>query len=367
MNGRVLIIGLGLIGGSLALAIKNAYPSVVIIGKDVREEQEKLALSLKVIDERVVSFESEVANADLIILSTPVVQTERLLEKIANMPCKDTVIITDVGSSKERIVEKAQIFKNKGYTFIGGHPMAGSHKSGVTAAKVHLFENAFYILTPTDEKDYARVDELTAWLKGTKARFLTLSPHEHDKIVGVISHFPHIIAASLVQQTKRFHEENEVITRLAAGGFKDITRIASSSPTMWRDILLHNRDALLSLFDNWIDEMKMIQAMIKESESEKIYHYFSTAKQYRDELPVRHKGAIPSFYDLYVDIPDYPGIVSELTGYLASEMISITNIRILETREDVYGVLRISFQSDDDRINAKKCIEKYTNYETFYG
>src|SRR5690606_36910017 len=178
---------------------------------------------------------------------------------------------------------------------------------------------------------------------------------------------PHIVAASLVHQAQKYDQENELVRPLAAGGFRDITRIASSNPSMWRDILVQNRNVLLDLFDKWIDEMEQIRNFVASGNEDHIYDYFMDAKNFRDGLPSRTKGAIPSFYDLYVDIPDYPGIVSEITGLLAQERISITNIRIIETREEIYGVLRISFQSDEDRQKAKRCIENRTTYETFYG
>jgi prephenate dehydrogenase len=365
LEGNILMIGLGLIGGSIALAIKKEHPEAVIIGYDVKEEQAKLARTLKVIDEIAISFEEAIKDADLIVLATPVMQTEKILAEISNCRFKENVIITDVGSTKQRIVEHAGRLLKRGITFIGGHPMAGSHKSGVAAAKVHLFENAFYILTPTDDVEPSKIDTLMEWLKGTKAQFVILPPKEHDRITGVISHFPHIIAASLVHQAEQYHQENELVSRLAAGGFRDITRIASSNPEMWRDILLHNKEELLELFDIWMKEMNMIRTFVEKGNSEQIYNYFVQAKQFRDGLPIRAKGAIPSFYDLYVDVPDYPGVISEITGYLAKEQISITNIRIIETREEIYGVLRLSFQTEEDRAKAKKCIEAYTNYETY--
>jgi prephenate dehydrogenase len=136
---------------------------------------------------------------------------------------------------------------------------------------------------------------------------------------------------------------------------------------MWRDIFIHNKEELLQLFDRWLEEMEKIRAYVAAGDSEQIYRYFQEAKQFRDGLPVRTKGAIPSFYDLYVDVPDYPGVISEITGYLAKERISITNIRIIETREDIYGVLRLSFQTEEDRQRAKRCIETHTNYETHVG
>ncbi|MFC3882712.1 prephenate dehydrogenase [Bacillus songklensis] len=364
MEKSVFVIGLGLIGGSLALAIKAEYPQTTIIGFDVNEEQLKLAKSLKVVDEATSSLEEGVRDADFIIIAVPVTQAEHVLVELSSLPLKQDVIVTDVGSTKKQIVEKSELLANQGIRFIGGHPMAGSHKSGVTAAKAHLFENAFYILTPSAEASKDDIHVLTHLLKGTKANFITLSPEEHDRIAGVISHFPHIIAASLVHQTEKYQRQHELVTKLAAGGFRDITRIASSSPAMWRDILLHNKEALLSMFEQWLDEMNDVRNMIEKGDAERIYHYFSKAKQFRDGLPVRARGAIPSFYDLYVDVPDYPGIISEVTGYLAEEKISITNIRILETREDIYGVLRLSFQTEEDRKKAQNCLQLHS-YETF--
>ena len=195
-----------------------------------------------------------------------------------------------------------------------------------------------------------------------------LHPNTHDYLTGIVSHFPHIIAASIVRQTERLADEESLIPRLAAGGFRDITRIASSSPAMWKDILLHNREVLIELIDKWKEEMDEVKELLEQENSDEIFHYFQQAKQYRDGLPVREKGAIPSFYDLFVDVPDYPGSVSEVTGYLAKENISITNIRILETREDeIYGVLVISFQTEEDRERAEKCIHNRSSYATSMG
>jgi prephenate dehydrogenase len=367
VKGNVLIIGLGLIGGSIALGIKKEHPNCKIFGYDIQEDQKRLAKTLHVIDEIVVDLYKIIPTCDFIFIAVPVKQTEMLLKEMENLELKQSVIISDVGSTKEKIVERAEGLRNKGITFIGGHPMAGSHKSGVVAAKAHLFENAFYILTPHDEQAQKEIAQLKYLLNGTKANFIILTPKEHDQVAGVISHFPHIIAAGLVHQAKNYSDNHDLVSRLAAGGFRDITRIASSNPVMWRDILLHNKDSLLQMFDVWMKEMDKVRQFIASDSSEQIYQYFASAKDFRDELPTRTKGAIPSFYDLFVDVPDYPGIISEITGYLAVAKISITNIRIIETREEIYGVLRLSFQNEEDRESAKLCIESNTNYETFYG
>lgn len=367
MRGRVFVLGLGLIGGSLALSIKRFHKESTIIGFDVNPKQGRLAKLLGVVDEVVDDIAIGAEQADLIIIATPVNVAEKIIQSLSTMDLKKDVIITDAGSTKARIVQTASCLAEKGITFIGGHPMAGSHKSGVSAAKAILFENAFYLLTPGPGINQHQVTKLKDWLAGTKAKFLTVTPEEHDFMTGVISHFPHIIAASLVHQAERSSQEQHLVTRLAAGGFRDITRIASSSPEMWRDILLQNKSVLLEIFNAWTDEMQKVVNMIEMENGEAIHQYFLTAKQFRDELPIKDKGAIPAFYDLFVDVPDYPGIISEITGYLAQEQISITNIRILETREEVYGVLVISFQTEEDRVRAEQCIKRCTNYETSLG
>jgi prephenate dehydrogenase len=367
LKGRVFVIGLGLIGGSLALCVKGQHRDCHITGYDINGEQGKLAIMLGVVDHLVDSIEDGAKDADLILITTPVRATEMIVDQLAQMSLKETVIISDAGSTKSSIVEVSKNLTDKGLTFIGGHPMAGSHKSGVSAARALLFENAFYLLTPDKHMEVEKVNVLKEWLKGTKAKFITISPEEHDFLTGVISHFPHIIAASLVHQTEKTSQEHNLVTRLAAGGFRDITRIASSSPAMWRDIILKNKPILLKLLKDWKQEMDEVAIMLEHQGEEEIYQYFAKAKKFRDELPQKQMGAIPAFYDLFVDVPDYPGVISEVTGYLAKEEISITNIQIRETREDIIGVLVISFQTEDDRTRAKKCIENYTDFEISIG
>ena len=367
MKGRVFVIGLGLIGGSLALCIKKEHNEAVIVGFDINTEQARLAKMLGVIDVTAENIYDGAVGAELIIIAAPVNETKEIIQLLAELPLNPEVIVTDTGSTKSRIVESATSLKQKGITFIGGHPMAGSHKSGVSAAKEILFENAFYLLTPEEHIEATKLKILKEWLVGTNAKFLTITPGNHDYLTGIVSHFPHIIAASIVRQTEKLSEAESLIPRLAAGGFRDITRIASSSPSMWKDILLHNREILIELLNQWQDEMNGIKTLLEKENSAAIFDYFKKAKQFRDGLPQKEKGAIPAFYDLYVDVPDYPGVISEITGYLAKEKISITNIRILETREDINGILVISFQTEEDRQKAERCIDSYSSYATSIG
>jgi len=367
LNGRVFVIGLGLIGGSLALCIKKEHGQATIVGFDINNEQSRLAKMLGVIDEIALNIEDGAIDADLIIIAAPVNDTKNIIQLLSELPLNPEVIVTDTGSTKSKIVQSSVNLRQRGITFIGGHPMAGSHKSGVSAAKEILFENAFYLLTPEEHVEKSTVARLKQWLIGTNAKFLTIAPKNHDYLTGIVSHFPHIIAASIVRQTEKLSEAESLIPRLAAGGFRDITRIASSSPEMWKDILMHNREILIELLNQWQIEMNQVKTILEQEDSTAIFEYFQQAKHFRDGLPQKEKGAIPAFYDLFVDVPDYPGVISEITGYLAKEKISITNIRILETREDINGVLVISFQTEEDRQRAERCIGVYSSYGTSIG
>lgn len=364
MKQTVFIIGLGLIGGSLALGLKRNN-DVKIIGYDANTHALRTAKRIGVIDEMAVYMKDAAAFADIIIFATPVNETIRLMNELAGWPLKEQVIVTDTGSTKNEIMKAARTLKEQGITFIGGHPMAGSHKSGVEAARAHLFENAYYLLTPFPKESTEKLNRLSSLLEVTKAKVVQVSAEEHDHMTAVVSHFPHLVAASLVHQLAFENEQFPFTKQLAAGGFRDLTRIASSNPIMWRDITLQNRYELSHQLQAWIDEMIKLQNLLLQSDAEDIETYFRTAKKVRDELPINEQGAMFTVYDLYVDVPDYPGVISEVTGYLAKDRISITNIRIVETRVDVFGILVISFQTMEDRAKAVECIANNTTFETY--
>ncbi len=363
MTKTVFLIGTGLIGGSIALAIKQEH-DVKIIGYDINIEQAKKARQLNVIDEVAEQIQGAAEVADLIILASPVEETVKIMKQLASYKLKDQVLITDVGSTKRNIMELANELWNGDVTFIGGHPMAGSHKTGVESAKAHLLENAFYVLTPQSCTSYEKIEELKHWLRGTKSNFLVLDADEHDYITAVVSHLPHIIASGMVTFTKKHSSRNPFISMLAAGGFRDITRIASSSPRMWTDIVLQNKDRLLQLLQEWILELKNIHSAIQTGNNQIIYGFFEEAKNFRDAIPIRPKGAIPAYYDLYVDIIDQTGAIAKVTSLIAKAEIDITNLNIIEAREGLLGVLQLSFQTEQDRNKAREILEK-NDYKTY--
>ena len=364
MQQTVFIIGLGLIGGSLALGLKR-NKDVSIIGYDADDHTLQTAKRISVIDEMVMNIVDGTEIADVIIFATPVSVTIRLMNELPKWRLKEQVIITDTGSTKKEIMKAAVSLKEQGITFIGGHPMAGSHKSGVEAARPILFENAYYLLTPFADESNERIQVLINLLQITKAKLVQVDAEEHDHMTAVVSHFPHLVAASLVHQLSLENEQYPFTKQLAAGGFRDLTRIASANPIVWRDITLQNRKELRDQLLIWTNEMTKLQDLLSYADSSDIEDYFTTAKRVRDELPINAQGAMFSVFDLYVDVPDYPGVISEITGYLAKDSISITNLRIVETREDVFGILVISFQSMGDRAKAVECIANNTVFETY--
>lgn len=360
---NIVVIGLGLIGGSIALALQKS-PENKIIGFDLSQDTLQSAKVLGVIHEAAENPEKAAETADVIIFATPVNSTIEWMEKIKQWKLPAHLIVTDTGSTKQLIMDKAVELQQMGITFIGGHPMAGSHKSGVLAAKPFLFENAYYMLTPLKDTSKEQTEELEQLLKLTSAKLMIISAEEHDHMTSVVSHFPHIVAASLVHQLAQENTQFPFTKRLAAGGFRDITRIASSNPIMWQDITIQNRQQIQEQLSKWQQEMSRVQEILEVGSDSEIHEFFATAKTFRDDLPTT-SGAIYTTYDLYIDVPDYPGSIAEITGYFAEEKISITNIRIVETREDVFGILVVSFQSNGDRKRAAECIRQRSPYE-FY-
>jgi len=316
----IAIFGVGLIGGSLALCFKGK-PGLRVIGHSYRESSIGRYLARGVVDEATTSMEEAARDADFIFLCVPVGNLEDYLRRLASMKLKPGCIITDVGSTKASVAACARSLDFGGAVFIGGHPMAGKEKSGVEAATSLLFENAYYVLTPDPGTPREAVDRLADLIRLTKANIVFVDPEEHDTIVGAISHLPHVIAVQLVNQIRAYNETNPLYSALAAGGFRDITRIASSDPVIWRDILINNRAVLIRLLREW-------QVGVGEF--------------------------IGPLYECYIDVPDHPGIIGKIATELGNERINISNLQIIESREDVPGILRLSFRAQPDFDRAVK-------------
>ncbi|MDD5132158.1 MAG: prephenate dehydrogenase [bacterium] len=280
----VAIIGVGLIGGSLGMALKKSRAVGKVIGIGRNPEKLKKAKQLKAIDEFATDFRAGVKDADLVVICTPVGLIAPTLNRI--LPAlRKGCIVTDVGSVKAPVVETAEkILQAKKIHFIGGHPMAGSEQAGVSNAQSNLFKNAVWILTPGSHTSLKEISLLHHLFSLTGAKIILLDPRKHDQIVSVTSHLPHLLAASLVNYLAAQNRKNKNTIALTAGGFRDMTRIASSSPEIWTDISLMNKQEIikaLTAFSRMTD--RMINAL-RSSKRKQVFNLFAQAKQTRDRM-----------------------------------------------------------------------------------
>lgn len=360
---KVGFIGLGLIGGSIAKALKHFYPEVFIIAHTRSCETANYALSEGIIDEACAEINDAYRDCDYIFLCAPVEANASYLEILKPL-LKEDCILTDVGSTKTDIhmhVNRLGMQKN----FIGGHPMAGSEKTGIVNSKRHLLENAYYVLTPGDGVSQDKVDRYENLVKTIKALPLILDYREHDYVTAAISHLPHLIASSLVNLVKDSDNENGTMRTVAAGGFKDITRIASSSPEMWEQICATNRDNIISVLDDYINSLISIKIALAEHENHKIYDLFETSREYRNSISDVASGPLRKVYSIYCDMVDEAGGIAALATILATNGISIKNIGIVHNREFEEAVLQVEFYDETSRKKAVELLRRYryTIYE----
>ena len=362
MSKTIYIVGLGLIGASMALGIKRDHPDYEILGYNRSKPSRDIALERGTIDRATDDFPSFAPLADIIILTLPIKQTLTFIKDLANLDLKEGVIISDAGSTKSAIVGTAEKYlAGKSVRFVGAHPMAGSHKTGAASADVNLFENAYYIFTPSSLTSSDTIEEMKDLLSGLHARFIEIDAKEHDRVTSQISHFPHILASGLMEQTAVYAQEHEMTRRFAAGGFRDMTRIAESEPGMWTSILLSNRETILDRIADFKERLEAIGQSISNGDEEQIWNFFNQAREQRQAMEIHKRGGVDSSYDLYVDVPDEEDVILRILELLRGT--SLVNIHINEeNREDIHGILQISFKNAQDLERAERLITENTDY-----
>nr|WP_054340057.1 bifunctional prephenate dehydrogenase/3-phosphoshikimate 1-carboxyvinyltransferase [Neptunomonas antarctica] len=283
MVNRVLIIGLGLIGGSLAKALKNKRFARVIAGYDRNSDDLQQGLDLEIIDEAVSDLTTAVSTADIIVLAVPVKATEAVLSAIKPYLNVNTVI-TDAGSTKANVIQAAQkVFGSVPVNFIPGHPIAGSEKSGVASSDEKLFVKHKVILTPLAESNKSATRLIARMWQSTGAEVLQMGVERHDEVLAATSHLPHILAFSLVDTLAKEQDSTDIF-RYAAGGFRDFTRIAASDPTMWHDVCIANKQELINQIDNFTDGLAVLRQAIVTSDSQSMLGIFTRAKSAREHF-----------------------------------------------------------------------------------
>lgn len=359
-------IGFGLIGGSIARSLKDINPKNTLIAYNYNSN--KLGTGLKeALDDKVLDFVyqdlKDFSECDIIFLCAPVLTNITYLSTLKDI-IKVDCILTDVGSVKGNIHKAVEDLGLQQH-FIGGHPMAGSEKTGYHHSHSKLLENAYYILTPCNEVSVEKIELLYQLVKDIGAIPLILDSDEHDDITAAISHVPHIIAAGLVNLVRESDDSKEKMRTLAAGGFKDITRIASSSPVMWQNICLTNTDSIKHFLNRYITHLQEVYQALEIKDEDYLYQYFDTAGEYRDSIPNSSLGMMKKVFEIYLDIIDEAGAIATIATLLATNIISIKNIGIIHNREFEQGVLRIEFYDEQAKEKAVDLLKKYryTVYE----
>ena len=350
-------LGLGLIGGSLAKTARRVFPNCHIMAFDTDETALSLSVKEGILNTALHGITKELANCHYIFLCAPVHYNIEYLPQLKQYLPKHCML-TDVGSVKNDIYEA---ISQEGLSdqFIGGHPMVGSEQSGYLASKDRLFENAYYFLTPSESVPKEAVEQFFALIQALGGLPILVTPKEHDWIVSAISHVPHVVAASLVNLASEEDTPDGLFKKLAAGGFKDITRIASSSPTVWQHILLSNPTNIVNQLTQFQASIEEVKQAILQKDASSIYHFFETAREYRDSLPEGGVGVIRKNYEIYVNVADQTGIIAVVTTLLGSNGLSIKNIGIIHSREYEEGALKIAFYEENSAHQAADILEKY--------
>ena len=277
------VIGTGLIGGSLCLALKEKNYCGKIIGAGRREETLQQAQQLGIIDSYCTQIREAVSEADMVFVSVPLGAMQAVFEQI-KPALKDHAIVTDAGSAKQNVIAIAQqVFADKVDRFVAGHPIAGTENSGPAAAFPELYNERRVILTPTVDTQKSAIEQVEAMWQATGANVETMDALHHDKVLAATSHLPHAIAYALVDCLASMEDIDEVF-RFAAVGFRDISRIASSDPVMWRDIFMQNREQILDMMQRYKDELDLIYNALQSEDEQSLEALFARAKKSRDQF-----------------------------------------------------------------------------------
>jgi prephenate dehydrogenase len=276
---KIAVLGLGLIGGSLGLALQQTGIARQIAGYDSNPDATHRALARGAITHMCITVEEAVQQADMVVLATPILALPELFERIAPA-LKPGVLVTDTASTKAQILAWASTLLPANVVFVGGHPMAGREQTGIEAAEVGLFEGCAYCLTPTAQTPTEALAQLSEIVQRLGAHPLVLDAGRHDHLVAGISHLPFVLSSVLVQALCRDKDWSDM-TRLAAGGFRDMSRLAAGSPTMYRDICLTNKEAILGWLDALAWQLEHVRSIIAMSDDD-LERYFAQAKHIRE-------------------------------------------------------------------------------------
>jgi prephenate dehydrogenase len=330
----VALIGTGLIGGSIGLALRR--DGVAVRGFDHDPTRAAAALELGAVDVLATGVADAVTGADLTVVAVPV---GFVAEVVIEALDAGAALVTDVGSVKAPVVTAVETARpDAAPRFVGGHPMAGSEQEGLAGASPDLFVGATWVLTPTGRTDPQVFAEVRSFVARVGAEAIAVAPELHDALVAVVSHVPQLAASTLMNVASAGNDEHAVLLRLAAGGFRDMTRIASSHPAIWPDICLANRDAIVGALDRYLAELTRVRSIVAEGDRDSLLQLLADARIARRNLPV----GIPveaTMYEVRIPVPDREGVIAEVATLAARFGVNIADLEIAHSLEGRSGVL----------------------------
>lgn len=354
---KVAIVGIGLIGGSIALALKKYTEVKRIIGVSRTSKTISLARKMRVIDVGTKNLKEAVSDADIIFICTPVSIIAKMIREICPF-MKKGAIITDTGSTKAKIVSQVEKFIPKEASFIGSHPMAGSELSGVEAANADLFQNAYWILTPTPQTNMEAFQCLHNLLVKLGSHIIAIDPQRHDLIVSVVSHLPHVVSSALMNYAKEKSSRAENLLLLAAGGFRDVTRIAAASPELWLDICFENREILEEAIAGFREELGELSKLIREKDREGLRRRLQIARDARLRLLQIPEVEMAELSELTLPVPNLPGVIRDVVVTIGDLGINIEDINLVHSPRKDFAFLKTIIKGKKQSRRAAKALEK---------
>lgn len=357
---RIVVVGVGLIGGSIAAAARALDPAPEVIGMGSRPETLAYALEHGVIDRAVPAEDLATPAAasatvlgggpeTLVVLATPIPAMREWFIRLRDAGFSG--VVTDVASTKAGVIKDAEECLGDSASFVGGHPMAGSERSGVEAARHDLFRGAYYVLTPTENTDMDAYRRVHAFASSLGARVISVPAQRHDQAVAIVSHVPHVTASALVDVARAHAGEDSDLMRLAAGGFKDTTRIAAGSPDLWTGICLDNADALVAGIDELRQVLGEFAEKVRARDAEGVRAWLAHAADVRRSLPAQWVPATEQLTELSVPMIDRPGVIAEVTTAVGRAGCNIESIEIDHQSEDTAVlVLVLTDEGDLERL-----------------
>lgn len=353
MFSRVAVIGTGLMGGSLAMALRQA-PSVGTVSCfDCSEEARQKARELDVADEVCDTAAAAVRDAEVVFIATPTGSIVEAFQQVRG-DLAPGAIVSDLGSAKQGVTAEIEAELPDGVHYVGGHPMTGSEQSGVAFARPDLYRAAYYILTPTERTDADTFRRLHGLLTDTGARVLSIDPESHDRAMATVSHVPHLLSLLLMDMANEQRGEMQNLFTVAAGGFRDMTRIAASSPDVWIDICTANRDFIVERLRDYRSRVDDLIARLESGDVEELRGLFEDARRARAELSLKSGQELEQMFDVTLPVPDEPGVISKISTAVGALGVNIEDMGIVHPLEGETGIMTLKILGKQQALEVSE-------------